>query len=110
VNERLRGFDFDCWLSWGKYDRQQLASHLERSSIAPTFLSLPHINFRDVYKRHKGSGQEAHAHGALAACGMSWEGLQHRAEADAFNYARLIKHMSGSINEILMSGVTAPDK
>jgi inhibitor of KinA sporulation pathway (predicted exonuclease) len=101
VNEMLEGFDFDCWLSWGKYDYQQLTSQLIRSNIAPEFLASPHVNFRDVYKRHKGSGQHAHAHAALADCGLAWEGNQHRALSDAVNYARLVKYMSDSIRTTL---------
>lgn len=109
VDNKLRGYEFDCWLSWGNYDRNQLTSHKDRSGFAPDFLSLPHVNFRDVYKRHKGNGQNAHAHAALADCGLMWRGTQHRAEVDAYNYARLIGHMSGAITEVLSVGSFSSD-
>jgi len=107
INAKLDASKFDCWLSWGNYDRQQLESHHVRSGISPEFMSVSHVNFRDVYKKHKGSGKKATARSALERCGLSWEGGQHRAEVDALNYARLVPHMAHSIKEILKQGSTA---
>lgn len=100
VNDQLAGFEWQCWVSWGKYDCNHLLAMQKRRGAAPDFLSAPHINLREAYQHYKGSSRRASAHAALKHFELEWEGSQHRGEDDALNYARIVQKMLPTVDAL----------
>lgn len=78
------------WSSWGMYDYRMLKA--EMASFFP--LSHLHLNAKALFSAmygKKGTGLAK----ALEFVGWEFEGLQHRANNDAYNAARLLVKMLG---------------
>ncbi len=83
------------WLSWGNYDRQQLALEWQQQAISTPLAGLAHHNLKQLFTRQHGiSGNRCHGlPAALQQAGLQFDGSLHRALDDARNIARLLAHI-----------------
>lgn len=84
---------FDAWASYGEYDKNMLNKMLELYGIG-SFLPEKHINLRSLFASkvlNSRDPKEAQANPmeAMKKINMSFKGVNHRGDDDAFNLARL---------------------
>jgi len=78
------------WLSWGNYDRKMFTKQCERREVEYPF-SDNHCNLKNLFANIYGNriGMAA----ALRKIGLELEGIHHRGDDDAYNIARILRHM-----------------
>ena len=81
------------WASWGDYDMNQLERMFELYSI-PNILPPNHVNIRLLYAQKiigSDNPQDAPSNpkDAMEKLGMTFKGVNHRGDDDAYNIARL---------------------
>ncbi|KKN37562.1 hypothetical protein LCGC14_0762470 [marine sediment metagenome] len=80
------------WASWGDYDR----SHFERecrSKKARYPFSKSHINASVLFTMMKGNKKKTSVGNALSALGLVFEGTPHKGCDDAWNTAKILRHL-----------------
>jgi inhibitor of KinA sporulation pathway (predicted exonuclease) len=80
------------WASWGDYDR----SHFERECRAKKArypFSKSHINASVLFTMMKGNKKKTGVGNALNALGMKFEGTPHKGCDDAWNTAKILRHL-----------------
>lgn len=87
------------WLSWGNYDRKMFMKQCERREIEYPF-SDNHCNLKNLFANIYGNriGMVA----ALEKTNLDLEGTQHRGADDAYNIARILRHMVETHGEDLL--------
>jgi 3'-5' exoribonuclease 1 len=77
------------WLiSWGKYDRQQLAADCQLHKLEEEWLDF-HFNLKPAYKNLKNLKDEPGLKKAVKLEGFEFTGIHHRAISDAENTAKI---------------------
>lgn len=78
------------WISWGNYDRKMFQKQCERRGVDYPF-SDNHCNLKNMFANMYTTriGMAA----ALKKIGLELEGTQHRGDDDAYNIARILRHM-----------------
>lgn len=77
------------WVSWGRYDYDQLRRECERNNITNPLIGIPHVNLKGVEAALRSRARQIGLAGAIAAAGLEWEGTQHRGIDDAQNVVRV---------------------
>ncbi len=96
------------WSSWGNYDHKQLSCETQRKQAVSEFLRTPHLNLKRAWRLSSKQRRNNGLDGALKFLGMTFNGVPHRAIADARNTARILPHISVDRIEQLKSEVV-PD-
>lgn len=78
-----------AWLSWGNYDRQQLARECTRHQLVDP-VALTHINGKKLFAKQRRIGKQVGMAKALELVGLTLTGTHHRGLDDAMNIARLL--------------------
>lgn len=79
-----------CWASWGRFDFKLFINQQGRYGEDFEFLRVPHLNIKDAWRRSTKHSRNTDLYQALAYHGLTFEGVAHRALADARNTAKLI--------------------
>jgi inhibitor of KinA sporulation pathway (predicted exonuclease) len=79
-----------AWVSWGDYDRQQLALEWQRHHRRSLLEQLRHINLKQRFAKARHLPRPTGLNSALHLAGLQFSGQQHRALEDARNTARLL--------------------
>jgi len=80
------------WISWGDFDRKVFESQCKLYNIPYPF-GPRHINLKNAYSVLSGLGVELGMDAALDRIGEALEGTHHRGADDAYNIAKVLKHM-----------------
>ena len=78
------------WASWGRFDYKLLLNQQNRYGEKFQFLSVPHLNVKDAWRRTTKHSRNTDLYQALAFHGLEFEGVPHRALTDAKNTAKLL--------------------
>lgn len=78
------------WGSWGEYDLRQLQQEWQRHQLRSLLGAYPHLNLKQAFAQTRQLPKAVGLNGALQLAGLSFQGQQHRALADARNTARLL--------------------
>ncbi|KAA0874782.1 3'-5' exonuclease [Nitrincola tapanii] len=98
VDAWLRSWpDLRLWASWGNYDRRHIAAQSAREDCMPTFMRLPHLNLKSLWKMTTGERKHNGLGAALKFHALTFEGQPHRGIDDARNMARLLPQMDWSL-------------
>ncbi|RBP27910.1 inhibitor of KinA sporulation pathway (predicted exonuclease) [Marinobacter pelagius] len=98
------------WCSWGNYDRHHIQAESEAQSIAPRFLSCPHLNLKRIWRRSTRQKKKTGLASALAFHNLAFEGRPHRGVDDARNIVRLLPFMDWELEpELLTRSVSHVD-
>jgi len=86
-------YNSSTWASWGNYDLSQLKRMFSLYGISNT-LPKNHINIRHLFSLKVLKKDDAHAAknnpaDAMKGIGMSFVGVNHRGDDDAFNIAKI---------------------
>ena len=79
-----------AWVSWGDYDRQQLAQEWQQHGLASLLRALRTVNGKQGVAKAGDLQRPRGRNSALQMAGMHFCGQQHRALEDARNTARLL--------------------
>lgn len=93
LDDKLQGWAFDAWGSWGLFDFNQLKVEGARHGVLPGFTQLPHINIKAVWQSTQGRRKKAGLKKALTSLGMDFHGAHHRGEEDAKNIVRVLPYL-----------------
>jgi len=77
-----------CLISWGKYDKEQLASDCKIHKMETEWLQH-HYNLKPAYKNLKKESQEQGLKKVVKNEGFEFTGIHHRAISDAENLAKV---------------------
>ncbi|GGG46988.1 hypothetical protein GCM10011403_00120 [Pseudohongiella nitratireducens] len=88
------------WGSWGFYDCRLLLSEQERNGVQSSYMRMPHINLKKAWRRTTKQRRQNGLAAALRYHELTFEGVPHRAIADAQNTTRLLKFIPYSEIEL----------
>jgi len=87
------------FMSWGDFDRMQFEKECLRKKLQYPF-SITHTNFKYWFSLLTNQNVQRNVKGALDFLGLQFEGSPHRGVDDAYNIARLYRHV---IREVKLS-------
>jgi inhibitor of KinA sporulation pathway (predicted exonuclease) len=85
------------WMSWGAYDRGQIARDCLRHSMSDP-LGMDHQNAKRLFSEQQKISKRLGMGMVCKLTGVVFEGTQHRALDDAINIARLLPWIMGKRN------------
>ncbi|BCB73492.1 exonuclease [Vreelandella aquamarina] len=91
------------WCSWGDYDRLHIQAESEQYNSPPVFLTYPHLNLKQIWRRTTGQKKKNGLAHALAFHELEFEGHHHRGVDDARNIVRLLPFMDWSLGTELVT-------
>ena len=91
------------WCSWGDYDRLHIQAKSEQYNSPPVFLTYPHLNLKQIWRRTTGQKKKNGLAHALAFHELEFEGHHHRGVDDARNIVRLLPFMDWSLGTELVT-------
>ncbi len=80
--------------SWGNYDRRQFERQCGRMNVPYPF-GPSHLNVKDLFALQKRLTQQVNTMVAMEMIGMDPVGTWHVGRDDAFNIARVLRHLMG---------------
>ncbi|MBT7914551.1 exonuclease domain-containing protein [Candidatus Bathyarchaeota archaeon] len=80
--------------SWGNYDRRQFERQCTRMGVPYPF-GPSHLNVKDLFALQKRLTQQVNTMQAMEMIGMDPVGTWHVGRDDAFNIARVLRHLLG---------------
>ena len=86
------------WASWGNYDRRQFERECSRKTVSYPF-GPSHLNVKDLFALQKRLTQQVDVMTAMEMIGLEFDGTWHVGRDDAFNIARVLRHLLGFDND-----------
>jgi len=80
------------WWSWGDYDRRQFQKNCDLYKVDYPFGS-GHMNAKTLFALKYQMSKEPGIAKALGMLGIQFEGTPHRGSDDAYNIARVLRHL-----------------
>ncbi len=80
-----------AWVSWGDYDRNQIAKDNARWFIGTPQMPIMHFNLKRLDASWRNTTKERGLRGAIQHLGLSFPGTLHRAKDDAAAVAMVLK-------------------
>jgi len=87
------------FMSWGDFDRMQFEKECLRKNLQYPF-SKTHTNFKYWFSLLTNQNVQRNIKGALDFLGLQFEGSPHRGVDDAYNIARLYRHVIRGVKSL----------